>query len=163
MTLHRLLSTDRSTTTFVHRAVLGAVLLPHGLQKLLGWFGGYGFDGTMAYLTAHVGLPAPLALLVILGESLGAIALVLGLGTRLAAAGAAAIMVGAVVTTHLPYGFFMDWAGARGGEGFEYHLLALALATPLMVRGGGRWSLDGAIARAWVRRPSATAPRALAA
>ena len=128
------------------RIVLGLVMFPHGAQKLLGWFGGYGFSGTMGFFTDVMHIPAPLAFLIVVGELLGAIGLVLGAGTRLAAAGIAAIMLGAIFTSHVSVGFFMNWFGAQKGEGFEYHLLALALALPLVIRGGGWLSLDGALA-----------------
>lgn len=156
----RLLSTDRDTTLLLQRAALGAIMFPHGAQKLLGWFGGFGFSGTMGFFTETMHLPAPLALLIILAESLGAIALVLGAGTRLAAFGITAVMIGAIFTTHLPVGFFMNWFGAQQGEGFEFHLLALALALPLVVRGGGLFSVDGALA---ARLASGAAARGLVA
>ena len=141
--LDRVLATTPDRTLLAQRVALGLIMFPHGAQKLLGWFGGYGFSGTMGFFTGTMGLPAPLAVLIILAESVGAAALVLGAGTRLAALGITAVMIGAVVTTHLPVGFFMNWAGAQRGEGFEYHLLALALALPLLVRGGGALALDG--------------------
>jgi putative oxidoreductase len=142
-----LLKTDTTNSMLtVQRAVLGAVMFAHGAQKLLGWFGGYGFDGTMKFFTDTMHLPAPLALLIILGESVGALLLIAGLGTRLAAFGISAIMVGAVLTTHGSAGFFMNWYGSQPGEGFEYHLLALALSVPLVIAGGGRYALDS-----WVR------------
>lgn len=142
----RLISTDASTTRLFQRAVLGLVILPHGLQKTVGWFGGSGFEGTMGFLTGAVGLPAAIGVLVVAAESLGAVALALGAATRLSALGVAAVMVGAVVTAHLPNGFFMNWTGTQAGEGFEYHLLALALALPLIVKGGGAASVDGWLA-----------------
>jgi putative oxidoreductase len=145
----KLLATDDSTTLLIQRVVLGLVILPHGLQKTLGWFGGYGFTGTMGYLTGTLGVPVPLAVLVIAAETAGAVALVAGLATRLSAFGVAAVMIGAVLLTHLPNGFFMNWAGGQAGEGFEYHLLALALAVPLVVRGGGAASLDRWLAPAF--------------
>ena len=144
--LDRFLSTDRDRTLLFQRVALGLVMFPHGAQKLLGWFGGYGFSGTMGFFTETMHLPAPLAFLIILGESLGALALVLGAGTRLAAFGIAATMLGAIFTTHLDHGFFMDWFGTKQGEGFEFHLLALALAVPLVARGGGLFSVDAAVA-----------------
>ena len=141
--LERFFETDSDKTLFAQRIVLGGVMLPHGAQKLLGWFGGHGgFDSTMSYLTGTLHLPAVLAFLVIMSEALGSLGLVFGLGTRLAAFGSAATMIGAVLTCHLQAGFFMNWFGTQQGEGFEYHLLALALAVPLVVRGGGAWALD---------------------
>lgn len=142
-----LFATDRSTTRLVQRLVLAAVIAPHGAQKLLGWFGGAGFSGTMDYLTGSAGLPWIVALAVVLAESLGALALAAGFLSRVTALGIAAVMVGAVATVHARIGFFMNWAGSQGGEGFEYHLLALALALPIVVLGGGRLSVDGVIAR----------------
>lgn len=139
----RLLATDASWAPTVARVALGAVMLPHGLQKTLGLFGGYGFDATMGFFTDTMGIPAALAVLVILAESLGALALLAGAGTRVAALGIAAVMAGAVLTTHLSQGFFMNWSGAQAGEGFEYHLLALGLAAVAMMSGGGKASLDG--------------------
>ena len=143
--LRRVLATEGDWGATVARVALGAVMLPHGAQKLLGWFGGYGFQATMGFLTTQVGLPYPIALLVILIESFGGLLLVLGLAGRVMAAGVAAVMVGAVVTTHLPNGFFMNWAGTQKGEGFEYHILALALALVVMLRGSGSASVDRAL------------------
>src|SRR3954469_11637200 len=106
--------TNNSILT-VQRALLGAVMFPHGAQKLLGWFGGYGFDGTMKFFTDVMHVPAPVALLVILGESIGALLLIAGLGTRIAAFGITATMLGAVLTTHGGVGFFMNWYGSQAG------------------------------------------------
>lgn len=152
----RLFSTDRqSTILFAQRLVLALVMIPHGAQKLLGWFGGYGFSGTMAFFTDTMHLPAPLALLVILGESFGPVLLALGLFSRVSAFGISAIMLGAIATTHAQHGFFMNWFGAQGGEGFEYHLLALALSIPLTIAGGGRYALDTWLAERLGRLPRA--------
>jgi len=145
----------KDTKLTVHRAVLGAVIFPHGAQKLLGWFGGYGFDGTMQFFTQTLHIPAPVALLVILGESLGALLLIAGLGTRLAALGIALTMLGAIVTSHGSVGFFMNWYGNQAGEGYEYHLLALALAVPLVIWGGGRYAVDS-----WLGARLSATPRA---
>jgi len=144
--LHRALSTNQDRTLLAQRVVLGLIMFPHGAQKLLGWFGGYGWSGTMAFFTETMHLPTPLAALIIIAESLGAVGLVLGAGTRLAALGVVSVMLGAIFSTHLDVGFFMNWSGAQRGEGFEYHLLALALALPLVVRGGGARSVDGVLA-----------------
>jgi putative oxidoreductase len=138
-----LFKTDTNNSLLaVQRALLGAVMFPHGAQKLLGWFGGYGFDGTMKFFTQTMHFPALLALLVILAESLGALLLLAGLGTRLAAFGISAVMLGAIATTHWKVGFFMNWFGNQAGEGYEFHLLALALGVPLLIAGGGRCALD---------------------
>jgi putative oxidoreductase len=150
--LERFLETDLSKTLLAQRLLLGVVMLPHGAQKLLGWFGGYGFSGTMEYFTGAMHLPGALAFLVIVSEAFGSLGLILGLGTRLAAFGAAATMIGAVLTTHLQAGFFMNWFGNQPGEGFEYHLLALALALPLLARGGGAFALDRWLLGALTRR-----------
>ena len=153
-----LLATDTHNSLLtLQRAVLALVMFPHGAQKLLGWFGGYGFSGTMGYFTGSLHVPAPLALLVILGESIGALALLAGLGTRVAAFGVSAIMLGAIVTTHASVGFFMNWFGNQPGEGYEFHLLALALSVPLMIAGGGRYAVDS-----WLRA-RLEAPRAVLA
>jgi putative oxidoreductase len=142
----RLLATDGDRTTLVLRLVLALVMFPHGAQKLLGWYGGYGFSGTMGFLTNQAGLPWIVALLVILIEFGGPLMLAFGLGVRVAATGYVAVMLGAIVTVHGRHGFFMNWYGAQAGEGFEYHLLMIGAALPLLLKGGGAWSLDGKLA-----------------
>lgn len=134
--------TEDSTTHLILRVMLGLVFFFHGAQKLMGWFGGHGFDGTMGFFTDKMGLPALIAFLVIIGESFGALGLITGFLTRLSAAGIACIMVGAVAMVHRSNGIFMNWVGQQAGEGFEYHLLALGLAIPLILYGGGRFSVD---------------------
>jgi putative oxidoreductase len=118
-------------------------MFPHGTQHALGWFGGFGFRGTLGWMTDTLGFPAPLAAIAIVVELLAPIALVLGLGSRLAAAGIFGLMVGAA-STHLPNGFFMNWFGtlAPGVEGYEYHLIVLALAAVVVIEGGGALSID---------------------
>jgi len=148
----RFLQTDRSWILLLQRIALGGVVLPHGLQKAFGWFGGGGIDGTLAFFDT-LGVPGPLGALVILAESAGALALIAGLFTRLAAAGVLATMLGAILLVHLPHGFFMNWFGAKAGEGYELHLLAIALAIPLVLRGGGLGSADGWLARTIHRIP----------
>lgn len=140
--LRALVATDHDWSATAARVTLGAVMLPHGAQKLLGWFGGPGFDGAMGFLTGPIHLPAALAALIILIESVGSLGLVLGIGGRALAAGIASIMVGAIATVHYANGFFMNWYGAQAGEGFEYHLLAIGLAVVVMLRGSGAASVD---------------------
>jgi putative oxidoreductase len=145
--VHALTATRASIASTVLRVSLGLVMFPHGAQKLLGWFGGYGFHGTMGFLTQSAGLPTPLAALVIISEFFGSIALVLGLFSRAAAVGVISVMIGAILTVHLPNGFFMNWTGQQAGEGFEYHLLAIGMALAILIQGSGRYSIDRILAR----------------
>lgn len=142
--LRALLATDRLTTLTLIRVGLGIVILPHGLQKTIGWFGGYGFSGTMDYFTTGIGIPALFAFLAIAAESAGALGLITGLFTRIAAVGVGSVMLVAAFT-HKANGFFMNWTGAQAGEGFEFHILAIAMAVALLIGGGGRFSLDRAL------------------
>ena len=142
-----LVRTDDAAAPAVLRLAMAATFFPHGAQKLLGWFGGYGFHGTMGFFTGTMGLPWVLALGVILIEFFAPLLLVLGLGTRLAALGLATVMTSAMLMVHIHNGFFMNWAGTQKGEGIEYFLLAIGIALALIVSGGGRWSLDRAIGR----------------
>lgn len=139
--------TDDSWASLILRIGLGGVMFVHGAQKLLGWFGGHGFEGTMGFFTEKMGLPWLVAFLVIIGESLGSLGLIVGFLTRFAAAAFIMIMLGAIVTVHWPHGFFMNWSGQQQGEGFEYHLLAIAMSAALVVIGGGKWAVDSVIAR----------------
>jgi len=145
--IRKVVKTGDSTTATVLRLALGTVMFAHGAQKGLGWFGGYGIEGTMGFLTQTMGLPWLVAGLVIAIELVGSLALILGALTRPAALGVAAVMVGAVVTVHSKVGFFMDWNGQSAGEGFEYHILAVAMAVALLILGGGAFSVDRALTR----------------
>lgn len=145
--LGRLVRTDGDGTLALLRVTLGLVMFPHAAQKMFGWFGGYGIEGTMGFLTGNVGLPALVAAAVIAFEFAGSLSLLSGLASRAGAAMIATVMVGAVVTTHLQNGFFMNWGGAQAGEGFEYHLLALAIAAVVMVKGSGALSVDRMLTR----------------
>jgi putative oxidoreductase len=137
-----LIQTDDRVSTMIMRVMLGIVFFPHGAQKLLGWFGGSGFSGTMSMFTDKMGIPAVFAFLAIMAESVGSVALIAGFLTRIAALGIGTNMVVAILMVHLPNGFFMNWFGNQKGEGFEYHLLAITLALALIINGGGRWSID---------------------
>lgn len=141
-----LVATDSSWAALITRVTLGVVILPHGLQKLFGWFGGHGFAGTMHHFTENLGIPTVFALLAIIAESFGALGLIVGLLTRVAALGVGATIGTAAVMVHLQYGFFMNWFGNQAGEGFEYHLLVVGMALALIISGGGRWSLDRLVA-----------------
>lgn len=136
-----LLATPADVAPAIARIALGLVMFPHGAQKMLGWFGGYGFAGTMGYF-AHSGVPAVFAFLAIMAEFLGSIGLVVGALSRVAALGIAVNMGVAIVMVHASQGFFMNWFGNQKGEGFEYHLLAIALAAIVIVKGAGIYSID---------------------
>jgi putative oxidoreductase len=141
--LRRVLSTEDVTAPALVRAALAVVMFPHGAQHLLGWFGGYGFVGTHAWMTGDLGIPSVIATLAILTEFIAPLALLIGLGGRIAALAIAGFMVGAA-GTHVEHGFFMNWYGAMpaGAEGFEFHLLAIAMALAIAIQGSGAWSLD---------------------
>ena len=143
----KLLKTDADIATLVARVMLGLVILPHGLQKTLGLFGGFGFSGTMGFFTQQMHIPALFAFLAIAAEFLGSLGLIAGLLSRVAAFGILCNMLVAAVLVHLPNGFFMNWYGKGTGEGYEYHLLAAALALVVIIRGGGAASVDGVISR----------------
>ena len=135
-------------TLLVIRITLGAVIFAHGAQKLFGWFGGFGYDGTMHYFTDTVGVPYAIGLLIILGESFGALALVLGLFGRFMSLGIFIIMAGAMYFDHAQNGFYMNWFGNRaGGEGYEFDLLVFGLSLAIIINGSGVFSLDHFIFR----------------
>lgn len=144
--MRKLLATVNDNTLTLMRLVLGVVFFLHGSQKMLGWFGGFGFSGTMQAFTGMMHIPAPFAFLAICAEFFGGLGLILGLLARVAAFGIAVNMIVAVLMVHLPNGPFMNWYGNQKGEGYEYHLLALVLAIPIMIRGAGAFSVDGLLA-----------------
>jgi len=144
-TLQILLKTNSTYGPFIARLALGFVMLPHGAQKVLGWFGGHGFTGTMQFFTGTMHIPMLFALLAITAEFAGALGLIVGLLSRVAAFGIATVMAVAI-TMHAANGFFMNWAGSQKGEGIEYHILAIGLALVVMIQGAGKASLDGLIA-----------------
>lgn len=142
-----LIATKKDVSAFILRLALGIVFFPHGAQKVFGWFGGQGFNATLAMFTDNMRIPLIFALLAIAAESLGSIALILGFLTRVSALGIAIVMLTAISMVHLRYGFFMNWTGAQQGEGIEYHILALGIALALMIKGGGSFSLDRKISK----------------
>ncbi|MEP7377535.1 MAG: DoxX family protein [Chitinophagaceae bacterium] len=139
---NRLFNTTDSWTMIVLRVILGLVILPHGAQKLLGWFGGYGFTGTMNFFTGTVGLPWIIGFLVIIIEFFGSILLIAGIGTRIIAASYIVLAIGIAASSHIQNGFFINWGGSQAGEGFEYFILWIALSIALLINGGGKYSAD---------------------
>ncbi len=142
LVLNKLFRTDNDIATAIVRLVLGVVFFAHGAQKLLGWFGGYGFTGTMGFLTGVMHIPVIFAFLAIVAEFFGGLGLIFGFMTRVAAVGVLSNMIVAIAMVHSQFGFFMNWTGAQKGEGYEYHLLALAVTVLLIIRGAGAVSLD---------------------
>jgi putative oxidoreductase len=150
--LKKLFQTNDDVALLVLRVLLGVVFFPHGMQKLTTMFGGYGFEGTMGFFTGQLGVPAVFAFLAIMAEGLGWLGLITGFLTRVAVFGITCNMIVAVYMIHWHNGFFMNWYGAMtsegkpAGEGFEFHLLVIAIGIALMIRGGGKWSVDKGVA-----------------
>ena len=132
----KLIQTNDDVALLVLRILLGVVFIPHGMQKILG------FSGAMQMFTTNLHIPWVFAFLAIMAEFLGSWGLITGLFTRVAAFGIAVNMVVAVYMLHWQNGFFMNWFGNQKGEGYEYHILVVAIALALMIKGGGKWSID---------------------
>ena len=145
--MNKIIATNSSNSaSLIARLALGLTIFPHGAQKLLGWFGGYGFTGTMGFFTTQVHLPYIVGFLFILIEFFGSLFLIFGFLTRLSAIGLMGIYVGAIITVHAANGFFMNWNSAPGkGEGWEYFIMLFGLALIALIWGGGRASIDAAI------------------
>jgi putative oxidoreductase len=137
-----LTGTNADWVVGIARIVLGIIFFGHGAQKMLGWYGGAGLATTMRTFTEHLRLPSTLAFLVIAGEFVSGIGLIVGLFSRIAALVIVLTMVGAIATVHFRFGLFLDWLGNQQGHGIEYHLLAIALALVIVVKGAGAFSLD---------------------
>jgi len=155
----KLLETSNDRTLALARFAVGIVFFAHGAQKVLGWFGGYGFSETMRSFTQTMHIPAVFAVLAIAAEFLGGLGLIVGLLGRIAAFGIAVEMLVAVGLVHAKFGFFMNWSGHQAGEGFEFHILAVAIALTVIAKGSGAWSLDRVLSRS-TQRPR-TVPRSL--
>jgi len=155
----KILYTTNDFSLTVLRLVLGVVFFAHGAQKMLGWFGGYGFSGSMGFFTHGMGIPAPLAFLAIAAEFFGGLGLLAGFLGRIAAFGILSNMVVAILMVHWQNGFFMNWSGSQKGEGFEYHLLAVALGVAILIKGSGAFSIDRVLTES--RAPEAVDSQAL--
>jgi putative oxidoreductase len=142
-----LLKTNNSFAPTLARITLGIVMFPHGAQKVLGWFGGYGFHGSMNFFTEQMHIPAVFAMLAIAAEFLGSLGLITGFLSRVAAFGIAVNMIVAVKMVHAANGFFINWFGNQKGEGYEYHILAIGLALIVIIYGAGKASVDAALAK----------------
>lgn len=142
----KILQTNNDWTGLATRLSIGIVLFPHGAQKLLGWWGGYGFSGTMGFFTDSMNLPWFIAFMVIVIEFFGALSLIAGFASRLWSALTIMLFLGIILTSHLEHGFFMNWFGNQQGEGYEFHLLMIGLAMATLIDGSGKYSVDSIIA-----------------
>ncbi|MDG5491305.1 DoxX family protein [Psychroserpens sp. SPM9] len=143
--VQKLLKTHPNIGFSIARLTLGLVMFPHGAQKLLSLFGGYGYTATMESFTTQMGLPSIVAFSIIMIEFFGSISLILGLFSRFWALALAGMFIGIIYMTQLENGFFMNWYGNQAGEGYEYSLLIIGLALTIIVNGSGKWSLDNLI------------------
>ena len=140
--IYKLFKTDaQDLGSLIARITVGIIILPHGLQKLLGMYGGYGFSATLDFFTT-MGIPKIIGFLIISGESFGAFLLIIGLLGRISALGLILIMLGAIFMVHMQYGLFMNWFGNQAGQGYEFHLLVIGLSLIVLLKGSGKWSLD---------------------
>jgi len=152
-----LFQTSNDPTLTIARVVLALVFLGHGTQKMLGWFGGLGFSRTLDVFEQTMGIPPALTTLAMVAEVFGGLGLLVGLLTRVAAIGVLGVMIVAPLANGLYVRFFMNWTGRNPGEGYEYHLLAIALILVVLVHGAGALSLDRWIASR-ARMPHARTP-----
>ncbi|MBW4360614.1 DoxX family protein [Flavobacterium taihuense] len=136
-------NTKNDLTGLITRLTLGLILFPHGAQKMLGMFGGYGFTGTMGFFTDTMHLPWIIGFLVIIIEFMGALSLIAGFASRIWSALIIVLFLGIIFTSHLDNGFFMNWFGNQKGEGYEYHLLIIGLSLATLINGSGKYSVDG--------------------
>lgn len=144
---NRIFNTNNELTGLIARLTLGIILFPHGAQKMLGMFGGYGFSGTMGFFTETMHLPWIIGFLVIIIEFIGAISLIFGFASRVWSALIIILFIGIIFTSHLDFGFFMNWFGNQKGEGYEYHLLIIGLSLVTLVNGSGKYSADNLITK----------------
>ena len=138
----RIFATENKYSWTILRVTLGIVMLAHGVQKAFGWFGGYGWEGSMGYFTGTVGLPTFLGASIILIETLAAFLLIIGFAGRVNALLVGAVILGAFFIDHLPNGFYMNWFDNQKGEGIEFDLLFLAISSFVTINGSGALSID---------------------
>lgn len=149
--IKKLVQTDDDAAPLIARIGLGLVIFPHGAQKVLGMWGGHGLQATMDAFQQWFGFPYAITALVAAAEFFGAIALVIGLFARFMSAAIVLVMAGAIFFVTRGH-FFMNWYNQpQYGEGFEFHLIALALGLIVMIRGGGRYSVDALLTRRWTK------------
>lgn len=139
---NKIFKTNNDWTGVITRLTIGLILFPHGAQKMLGMFGGYGFTGTMGFFTDTMNLSWIIGFLIIIIEFIGALSLIAGFASRIWSALTIILFLGIIFTSHLHNGFFMNWFGNQKGEGYEYHLLIVGLAVATLINGSGKYSVD---------------------
>ena len=139
---NKIFNTNNDLTGLIIRLTLGLILFPHGAQKMLGIFGGYGFSGTMNFFTGTLNLPWIIGFFVIIIEFVGALSFIAGFASRIWSALTIILFIGIIFTSHLDNGFFMNWFGNQKGEGYEYHLLIIGLSLATLVNGSAKYSAD---------------------
>lgn len=145
---NKIFNTNNDWTGLITRLSIGLIIFPHGAQQMLGMFGGYGFNGTMSFLTGALHLPSLIAFLVIAIEFFGSISLVTGFASRLWSLALAVIFTGTIFMAHIHNGFFMNWYGTQKGEGYEYALLIIGLSIATLINGSGKYSIDNLVFKA---------------
>ena len=139
--------TNNDWVGLIARLTIGIILFPHGAQKTLGMFGGYGFTGTMSFFTQTLHLPGVIGFLVIIIEFVGSLLLIAGFASRIWSALIIILMIGIIYTSHIDNGFFMNWFGTQKGEGYEYFLLIIGLALITLLNGSGKYAADSFITK----------------
>lgn len=140
--LRQSLITNNQWAATILRITVGVIVFMHGTHKL-----GTGFAPFVDYMASAHGMPYLISLLVVLIEIVGAVLLIVGLGTRVNALLMFGLFIGIIATEHWQHGFWMNWFGTAKGEGYEYHLLVLAMLAALLVTGGGKLSVDKYLTR----------------
>lgn len=135
------------------RIFLAGVIAPHGAQKLLGWFDGFGYSNSIKFFTETVGIPYVFGFLIILAESIGMVVLAAGLMSRILSASLIVIFCGAIATVQIQNGFFMNWFGNQPGEGIEFSLLVIGMSATILLHGPGKYSLDNFLFKKSLRMP----------
>ncbi len=149
---NKIFNTNNDLTGFITRITLGLILFPHGAQKMLGLFGGYGFNGTMNFFTGSLHMPWIIGFFVIIIEFVGALSFIAGFASRIWSALTIILFIGIIFISHIHNGFFMNWFGNQKGEGYEYHLLIIGLSVATLVNGSGKYSVDKLINKDEIRR-----------
>lgn len=140
-TQHKLLASNAGLAALVLRIPVGIILAAHGAQKLFGWFGGYGLEGTGQWM-ASIGLEPGYLMALLAGgaEFFGGLALIFGILTRPAAAVLSVFLLIAAFSVHIGHGLFLS------NNGYEYALALFAATLALTIQGAGRYAIDNWLA-----------------